>query len=121
MAEEISIEVVGLQKALDNLEKFGEEFEAELEQALSDAAFAIEGKAKEFCPVDTGRLRNSIHAVKDGHLEYHIQDGTNYGVFQEFGTSKMPAQPFLMPAVDIVIPQLEAKIDAAIKQAERSV
>jgi hypothetical protein len=33
-------------------------------------------------------------------LTYTIQDGVEYGVHQEFGTSKMAAHPFLIPALE---------------------
>lgn len=36
-------------------------------EALEAIAVQMEGHAKELCPVDTGRLRNSIAAETDGH------------------------------------------------------
>lgn len=40
------------------------------------------------CPVDTGRLRNSINInpATPGFLTYTVSDGTDYGVNVEFGT-----------------------------------
>ena len=48
--------------------------------------------------VDTGRLRSSIGASQsgDGAVAYAEE---NYAVYVEFGTYKMAAQPFLMPAL----------------------
>lgn len=53
-------------------------------------------------PVDTGALRNSITAMSGmtGELTYTVSDGVEYGVYQEFGTSKMAAQPFMTPAIE---------------------
>ena len=71
------------------------------EKILEDAARNIEKHAKEKAPVDTGTLKGSIHVEKDHPpLERTIADGTTYGVFQEFGTSRMGAQPFMTPAVE---------------------
>lgn len=55
-------------------------------------------------PVDTGRLRNSLHISPSspGSLRYEVGDGVDYGVFVEFGTYKMGAQPYLRPAADEV-------------------
>ena len=53
-------------------------------------------------PVDTGNLINTISSNSQmvDELTYRIQDATEYGIFQEIGTSKMAAQPFIVPAVE---------------------
>jgi HK97 gp10 family phage protein len=62
-----------------------------------------EGFAKELCPVDTGRLRNSI-TYEARPSEHAVYIGTNveYGKYVELGTSnkKYPKQPFLRPAIE---------------------
>ena len=52
--------------------------------------------------MDPGALINSITANSEliEPLTYRVQDGVEYGVFQELGTSKMTARPFLFPAVE---------------------
>ena len=66
---------------------------------------AVEASAN--APVDTGALRRSI--LEQSHLEtefeYDIQDGVPYGFYQELGTSKMAAHPFLIPAVEVWWPK----------------
>jgi HK97 gp10 family phage protein len=61
----------------------------------------IERRAKQLCPVDTGRLRSSISTaiIVDGRSISGIV-GTNveYAPYVEFGTSRMEAQPYLRPA-----------------------
>lgn len=69
-----------------------------LSRGLEEVGLVAEGHAKAACPVDTGRLRNSItHARLDDH---HEAIGTNveYGRYVELGTSRADAQPFLAPA-----------------------
>lgn len=53
------------------------------------------------CPVDTGRLRNSIN-YKVASDEDAVYVGTNveYAPYVELGTSKQKAHPYLKPAVD---------------------
>lgn len=63
-------------------------------------AFIIEGKAKMLAAVDTGALRNSIKAKQLGELTWEVAPHVDYAWYQEFGTSKMPAHPYLIPAVE---------------------
>ncbi len=93
-------------------------------------AFDIEARAKQLAPVDTSALRNSIYTVtqaEDGYSqaaaaaesarpgtrsEAHPKPSGNviacvgpcveYAEYVELGTSKMAAQPYLVPAVEQV-------------------
>lgn len=82
----------------------------EVLQALKDNEDAIlaawgeaaEGFAKELCPVDTGRLRNSItYEARPSESAVYIGTNVEYGKYVELGTSnkKYPKQPFLEPAI----------------------
>jgi HK97 gp10 family phage protein len=61
-------------------------------------AAAVKQDMERLCPVDTGRLKASIHTEAAGSTTY-IAIGTPYWVHVEFGTSKMRAQPFIRPAL----------------------
>lgn len=53
--------------------------------------------------VDTGRLRSSIAMeVGQERAQFVVYVGTNvdYGRYLEFGTSRMPAYPWLLPALE---------------------
>jgi hypothetical protein len=67
----------------DFLEHLGQDIEA-------DARFA--------CPVDTGRLRDSLEHEVIGNT---LRVGTNveYAVYVEEGTRYMDAEPYLRPAL----------------------
>ncbi len=76
-------------------------------------AVQVTAQAKLFAPVADGTLRNSIGykstKVNNGKLSESVKAnevivGTpvEHGVYQEFGTRKMSAQPYLRPAVDVV-------------------
>lgn len=60
--------------------------------------------AKHFAPVDTGRLRASIHLfpLAKGETTYTVSDGVEYGIHQEYGTFNMQGTPFIRPAADEV-------------------
>lgn len=49
-------------------------------------------------PVDTGELQTSIQSITVG-TQGVISVGTDYWTYQEFGTSRMAAQPFIRPAL----------------------
>lgn len=54
--------------------------------------------AAELAPVDTGELRDSKFVEKRGPL-WVVGFSAPYAVYQEYGTARMSAQPFLTPAV----------------------
>lgn len=71
--------------------------------ALEEMGLAAERFAKLKCPVDTGRLRNSItHAIEMHLLSGEAYVGTNveYAQYVELGTSRRAARPFLRPAAE---------------------
>lgn len=72
--------------------------EAALEKGLEACGIQAESYAKALAPVDTGRLRNSISHAVDGDTAY-IGTNVEYAPYQELGTSKTKAQPFLKPAL----------------------
>jgi HK97 gp10 family phage protein len=57
-------------------------------------------EAKRLVPVDTGALRDSISVI-DGSPMAVVADAP-YSLYVELGTRHMAAQPYLMPALDIV-------------------
>jgi HK97 gp10 family phage protein len=71
-----------------------------LDEVLSEAALAaanvIEGTAKEYCPVDTGFLMNSIVAERgqDKGTAY-VTANAEYAPYVEFGTKNMAAQSYM--------------------------
>lgn len=84
----------------DNSEEFLKALPEQIEQALTAIGLTTESYAKQECPVDTGRLRNSItHAVESGEKAVYIGTNVEYAAFVELGTSHMKARPYLKPAV----------------------
>ena len=77
---------------------------AQLDIAIARGLEAIgieaESDAASICPVDTGRLRNSITHTIDGNGKAAII-GTNveYAKYVHMGTHRQKAQPFLTDAI----------------------
>lgn len=134
---------------IDIPESFGEELvqsvikiEAKANTAvrgvINEALLAIETRAKQNSPVDTGRLRSSIHAVavgkgentfsyndKEGNTyngaltDARSNEGSNIGMVgtnveyapeQEFGDGKRIGHKYLTKATLEIQPRLEAEL-----------
>lgn len=78
--------------------------EAKAEQFVAKAAMDIEAHAKSRAPVDTGTLKNSIQATRVGDAHWRVVVGADYGMYVEWGTVHMAAQPFFQPAIQAVTP-----------------
>lgn len=70
---------------------------------FADVALAMGVDAERFAPVDTGALKTSVHVDDVAPGAWRITAGTGLpdgrAVYQEQGTSKMAAQPYIRPAV----------------------
>lgn len=85
------------------------------EAVIEKGAHDIEAGAKTRAPVDTGNLRNSITAEQLTALAWMVYVGAYYGIYQEMGTYKMAAHPFLIPAFEAVRDSIVEAMHAALK------
>lgn len=76
-------------------------------------AALVSAEAKRFSPIDTGRLRASIHIEPVDELSYQVITNVYYGIYQEFGTSKMKAHPYMRPAAAVARAQLPGMVKSA--------
>lgn len=92
-------DVAGLEIIEDNTEKVIEAIGTAIVRALEAIGIEAEGDAKGLCPVDTGRLRNSItHTIDGGDSKAVIGTNVEYARYVHNGTSRSKAQPFLTDA-----------------------
>lgn len=84
------------------LDKLTEEAQPRATLLVTKYGMAVLADAMRLAPVDTGALKNSLptNSRLEDALTYIVSDGVEYGIFQELGTSKMAAQPFLIPALE---------------------
>lgn len=69
-------------------------------RALEAIGIQAEGDVAELAPVDTGRLKDSItHEVDESEEAVYIGTNVEYAAYQEYGTSRMKAHPFLKPGI----------------------
>lgn len=139
----VRAEIIGLKELDVKFDRLGAVGKGKiLETALVAGALLINNAAKVFAPWKTGTLRRSIHVgghvgesspdftpsdiagtysdiggAETGETNASVQIGTNlvYAAPQEFGTSKMPAHPYLRPAFDENLDKVKETIGEAIK------
>jgi HK97 gp10 family phage protein len=119
---EIEVKVEGFEELTERLETINDELKSELNEAIEEVSESIRDDAKQAAPVDTGTLMRSIKSVLESMGTYIAKGivGTNveYAPYQEFGTQKMQAQPYLRPALDrnrsYIIQRLEEAVQNVV-------
>lgn len=69
-------------------------------------------KARDYAAVDTGYMRDHTVAEKTGEKTAQVVSTAPYAAYQEFGTYKMQAHPFIRPALAdarVYLPGMTAK------------
>ena len=80
--------------------------------AVRKTASDIEAGAKARSRVDTGAMRGSWNTQPTGTLSARVSAGVEYAIYNEYGTSRMSAQPMARHAAHAA----EAPFLAAMKQ-----
>lgn len=108
----------------------GERISSDMQKALNTCALKVERDIKanmtpngpsapgEAPAVDTGRLRASItHRIEHDGGESAAYVGTNveYAPWLEFGTSRMRARPFMVPAMNRNREWIKATLKSVVK------
>lgn len=89
----------------------------EIKRVVTETADRVVTESKKIVPVDTGRLRDSIHSkVMDEGFTAHVIADTPYAAYVEFGTSRMSAQPYLTPSLELVKPFYIEELKRAIEK-----
>ena len=86
-------------------------------KVIEEWGLIAEGYAKMNCPVDTGRLRNSISHGKEGDDTMVVGTNVEYAPYVELGTSRMSAQPYLAPAIDEHMDEYKAILQEEMQNA----
>lgn len=121
----------------NHFSEFSEQLMEALGQVVRKAAFDVQAQAQANAPVDTGNLRNSIYTkTSEGNtypgtastdliadqageadkMTAWVGVAANYGIYQELGSTRTPAQPYLGPAVDSVQGSFESALAAIESQ-----
>lgn len=105
-------------KLTDNSQEVLEAAHQQIMLALQAIGQEAEGYAKDDCPVDTGRLRNSIaHDVDESEPAAYIGTNVEYAIYVEYGdyNHKVGKNHFLRDAASTHGEHYKAIMEAAMK------
>ncbi|NSW92317.1 MAG: HK97 gp10 family phage protein [Firmicutes bacterium] len=123
MTNRVSIQLIGVNELIKNLEAVSDNITKDLTKAVKAGAKIVLDDAKARAPVDTGELRDNMtmRVVEKDRSQVEIDVGPGkdqfYGLFIEQGTSKMAAKPFLRPALDENKEKVQKAITDEIEKA----
>lgn len=104
-------DIKGLDSCLKKLQKLTDINNPDSFEYLANKA---EKSAKSLVPVSSGKLKDSIKSKveSDGtNTNVKLSSNASHASYIEYGTSKMPARPFLRPAME----QIENEIEEVLK------
>lgn len=112
--QEIEREMPG--KVGQVMQKLAQDMEGDVKMSFSPESPSAVGNPP---GVDTGNLKNSIIA-KPHDNGWAVQDGTEYGVMLEYGTSqmgktRMGPRPFMLPAFERTLQRAPGQIREAMQ------
>lgn len=96
--------VIAVKNLDEVIKKFDRVGRVDIKPYITKATQLVQRTAKDMAPVDTGHLKRNIGRKVYGEKYSTVGvvfDPVEYGVYQEFGTSKMKAQPFMRPALKV--------------------
>lgn len=70
--------------------------------------------SRQLAPVETGELRDGIHAEQKGPLTWDVISSAPHSVYIEFGTVNSPAQPFFLPGYESAQRQLREETQQVV-------
>lgn len=118
-----------IKQAMDELAEMERQIPKVLPEAVNDGAKMLLSMSRQNVPVRHGDLRSSGEAVNDPKESTATKAAARvvfrkfYAGFQEYGTSRHPAQPFLRPAADrsepLIQRHIERKVNAVIERIKR--
>jgi len=118
MAVEINCAVKGIRAFQEAMLNFDRALQRRVHRQLASWAADVKAEAMRRVPVRTGHLRSSIYSQISGWV-VNIGAEATYALFIELGTQYMRARPYLWPAIQQYLPQLEGIVSDAIEEAKR--
>ena len=91
----VSVETGGIEQIIANCESMPPNI-------VREFGLEVESLAKSYAPYDTGALYNSLQSFMIEKATARIQSDVTYDIYQELGTYKMAAHPFLSPAIEMI-------------------
>jgi HK97 gp10 family phage protein len=117
MSVEINLDLAGAAEFKQAIAHFDAEMQRQVHEQLAKWAETVKTEATRLVPVRTGYLRSTIFArIQEWNTEVGAEAA--YAANVEFGTRYAMAQPFLQPAVQAHLPELERVLVEALSLAK---
>lgn len=121
MASDFNIKWDGIQKLYKECEIAGADAQKYTEDAMKDMLGKAQEKSKTLARVDTGFMQDNINVkVLESNRDRvvgEIRSEAEYSSYNEFGTYKMSAKPFIRPSVSASTPWFYSSVKQALKKA----
>lgn len=117
MAVEVSCNLQGVQEFQAALSKFASYMQEYVHGQLVGWAELVKAETSRRVPVRSGYLRSTIYAVVRDWV-VHVGAAATYALFVELGTRYMQARPYLWPAIQQYLPELQKMIAEGIEAAK---
>jgi len=117
MSVEINLDLAGAEEFKQAIERFNIQMQKQVHGQLANWAETVKAEAQRLVPMRTGYLRSTIYArVQEWNLDFGADAA--YAANVEFGTRRAQAKPFLNPAVQAHLPELERLVLNALDLAK---
>ena len=117
MSVEINLDLAGAEEFKQAVKRFDVEMQRQVHGQLANWAETVKAEAQRLVPVRTGYLRSTVYArIQEWNME--LGADAAYAANIEFGTRHAQAKPFLNPAVQARLPELERVLLSALDLAK---
>jgi len=117
MSVEITLDLAGAAEFKQAIARFDAEMQRQVHEQLAKWAETVKTEATRLVPVRTGYLRSTIYArIQEWNTEVGAEAA--YAANVEFGSRYAMAKPFLNPAVQAHLPELERVLVEALNLAK---
>lgn len=116
----MAVQIEGMDKLIAKLNALGGNAINALTEAIGTTILSAQGDAVAHAPVDTGALKLSIASSMERDSDSVtgvVFTNSPYAAYQEFGTSRMAAHPYMMPALNENKPVFEKQAKTELEKA----
>jgi HK97 gp10 family phage protein len=117
MSVSVNIDVSGGEELAAALSRLDGAVQSRIQEQLAVWAGDVRSNAERLVPVRTGYLQSTIYA-KTQTWQVEVGAEAEYAAAVEFGTRNMNAQPYLAPAIEACLPNLERALLEALDAAK---
>ena len=117
MSVQLKMDLGGIEEFRAKMMYLPEDIRHRIYETMNNIAQDIVIRAKQLCPVRTGRLMHSIYAHVSRDMILKVGATAPYAIYQEFGTRYIEPRAFLTQAIMENIPKLAMLMREALRLA----